>query len=196
MDDLEKLALAGLVHDLPALMPGAGITPPAGAQRLLALAQPGSPALETILHRAEQFAGAGNENRPLALDKALISIFSRVQLWQSAEPDLKYYRLAPLPRAEAPQELLFPGNEPEMTGLPGHVRELARELDWLATHVDLEDFERVYAHLLALLQRYTWCLPAHAQDVSFFDHARLASASAVCLFRWQEEGRTTELPIL
>jgi CRISPR-associated protein Csm1 len=59
-------------------------------------------------------------------------------------------------------------------------------MDDLAHSVDLNHFEHVYSHLLAVLQQYTWCLAAHAEDVALFDHLKLTSAIAACLYRYHE----------
>ena len=52
-------------------------------------------------------------------------------------------------------------------------------------------------HLLKLLQRYFWCVPASyyglEADVSFYDHNRMVAAVATCLLKQQTENDTVAL---
>ncbi len=190
MNDLEQLALAALVHDLPVLLAATSVS--TDAQRILDLASLDHPPLAAILEQAQDYAAPGSDDRAKLVSDALLSVFSHIQLDQGQKPPLSYYPLAPLPATYNSQEKLFPGTAKDPTGLAGHLQKLASELDWLGAAVDVERFERVYQHLLALLQRYTWCLPAHRQDVALCDHVKLTSAIAVCLYRYHQADLSAE----
>ena len=60
----ERLAIAALVHDLPALAHQAGMTPSAELQHLLDLAQLDDPSLSAILRQAEAYAAPVGVARP------------------------------------------------------------------------------------------------------------------------------------
>lgn len=187
MQDFERALLAGLVHDLRGLFERAGITPTEATERLLALGELEDPALAAILEQAHRYAaeGAGLEG-PLA-QVPLVSIFSRVHLWQPEEPRPSYHRLASLPDTASDQTAIFPTESGDLGGLQAHLEEFARALDDLAQGVDGNRFDCLYSHLLAVLQQYTWCLAGHAEDVALFDHLKLTSAIAACLYRYHEE---------
>ena len=178
MNDLERLALAALVHDLPGLLGKTGTSLLADDHPVLKLAHlEGGP--KAILDQAEAYAMSDHTERRLVTDEALVSIFSRIQLQPRPElADLQYHPVGALPSSEESQDRLFPVSAPDATGLATHLQALAAELDWLDSNVDLEQFSHAYHHLLALLGRWTWCLPAHSQDVALFDHAKLTSAIA------------------
>ncbi len=60
---------------------------------------------------------------------------------------------------------------------------------WDELAVLLEDkpgYEKLYTGLLALLMKYTWCLPANGQekisDIPLFDHLKTTSAITACLY--------------
>ncbi|MEW6141535.1 MAG: type III-A CRISPR-associated protein Cas10/Csm1 [Chloroflexota bacterium] len=63
--------------------------------------------------------------------------------------------------------------------------------------VKTDDFDCLFAHLLNLLYRYTWCIPSDTQedvpDVSLFDHLKTTAAIAACLYQYHEaSGGVTE----
>lgn len=149
--DLGHLALAALTHDLRRLMNEAGVELLASAQCVLDLADlRDRPELETLLEQAGTYATGGQAGQ-LAADQALLSIFSRVRLYQEQEPAPRYYGFGLLPSTEQDQGLLFPSSSRAAAGLKDHLQAWAAELDWLSPAVEAEQFELVYLHLLALL---------------------------------------------
>ncbi len=180
---LEHLALAGLLHDLPALFAQHGFVLPAELRASLdaVLGNSGSTAL---LRVAEAYAaGRGESTQPVAT-QPLRSIFSYVQIRDQSKESVprkeRSRTIAPLPAAHDSQDALFPADEASTDELQPHLKSFYEALVNLSSTGDTR-FEMVYPHLLALLQRYGWCLSAHSEDVSLFDHARLTSAIAVCL---------------
>lgn len=197
MDELQQLALAALVHDLPALMASTGSDVSSEAQQVLRLAQLSDPVLAAILEQAEAHAMSGGSRHKLVTDQPLVSIFSRVKLDHS--PQVAYHQLASLPADTAVPDQwqqLFPISTLglDRSEVTTYVQSLAKKLGWLGAFVAMEQFDCIYAHLLALLQQYGWCLPGHSQDVTLFDHARLTSAIAVCLYHYHhhQTGLTVE----
>lgn len=179
MNDVERVAVAGLVHDLPALFAATDTTVPADVQPLLDLASPATPALTEILRQSERYAMAGSGD--LITDEPLVSIFSRIRLWQTEDVEPRYHQIGALPASTESHQHLFPETSIDVTNVGKHVEEIVDQLEWLVSTVDVSRFDRIYPHLLALLQKYDWCLPAHSRDVSLFDHAKLTSAIAAAL---------------
>jgi CRISPR-associated protein Csm1 len=64
---------------------------------------------------------------------------------------------------------------------------LVDELAWLGANVNMAQSKIARHHLVTVLHHYTWCLPAHSQDIAFFDHAKLTSAIAACLYRYHQD---------
>lgn len=187
MQDFERVVLAGLVHGLEGLFERAEVTPTEATERLLALGELEDPALVVILEQAHHYAAGGTSlEQPLA-QVPLVSIFSRVHLWQSEQLGPRYYRLAPLPDTASDQTAIFPTELGDLGGLNAHMEEFARALDDLARSVDGNHFDHLYSHLLAVLHQYTWCLAGHAEDVALFDHLKLTSPITACLYRYHEE---------
>ena len=190
MKDVGRLALAGLVHDLPALFSKFGVTLSERPQQILALAQLSDPSLSAILSQAESVLTGTDQTQPLALGRPLISIFSRVSLHSPDALPPTYYTLAPLPPTDGKSEAfdpLFPVSSEPQLSYPSYLRAFVKELDRISFDVDKDSFACLYQHLLALLQQYAWCIPSHSNDVSLFDHLRLSSAIAVCLYIWGED---------
>jgi len=185
MNHLETCVVAGLLVDLAELFEAATIELSEQTRRVLALARPAEPALQTMLAQARAYAGGGGAGRSLRTDQPLISIFSRVEKDEPAPTC--YQTLAPLPPTTARSlEALFPVASPPQTNLEPHLRDLAADLAWLADEVGLDQFRLLYTHLLALLQRYTWCLPGSGQDISLFDQAKLTAAMAAVLVQYHQ----------
>ena len=178
MDDFQKVVLAALLHDLDKLPEIAEALAPLNWQ-----AARQDPVLSRILLQAEAYSSGSEPGAPLA-KPPLASIFSRVQL--DHRPLTYYRRIASLAKTEADQTHLFPTDLEVADDLEDYLRALAAELRELVEMVELEDFYRLYDHLLAVLQRYAWCLPAHVNDVSLFDHLKMVSAVAACLYRYHE----------
>jgi len=192
MQDFERVVLAGLVHGLEGLLERAEVAPAEATKRLLALGELEDHALTVILEHAHRYAAGGASLEQALAQVPLVSIFSHVYLWQPEEPASSYHRLAPLPATASDQTAIFPTESRDLGGLNAHVEEFARALDDLARSVDLNRFDQLYSHLLAVLQQYTWCLAGHAEDVALFDHLKLASAIAACLYRYHEEDLRAE----
>ena len=186
MQDFERVVLAGLAHDLRRLFEQVGITPTQAMERLLALGELENPALTAILEQAHRYAAGGASLGQALAQVPLVSIFSRVHLWQSEEPKPSYHRLAPLPDTASDQTAIFPTDSGDLEGLRAHLEEFAGALDDLAQSVDRDRFDHLYSHLLAVLQQYTWCLTGHTEDVALFDHLKLTSAITACLYRYHE----------
>lgn len=57
-------------------------------------------------------------------------------------------------------------------------------------------FRQYLAHINALLERYTWCIPANTReatpDVSLFDHAATTAAIAACLYEYHKTNNTLD----
>jgi CRISPR-associated protein Csm1 len=187
MTGLEQLVLAALVHDLPPLTEKTGASVSADAQRVLDLARLDQPILVAMLDQAQGYAMPGDSSRQLVTTQPLTSIFSRIQLERRQEPQPQYCWFTPLPSTNSPQNGLFPKPASNVSRLATHVQELATELSWLGSEVDLTQFACVYQHLMALLQKYGWCLPSHNADVALFDHAKLTSAIAACLYHYHQD---------
>jgi len=182
MDDFQKVVLAGLLHDLDRLPTIAEALAPLNWQ-----AARQDAVLSYILLQAEAYSSGGEPGAPLA-KPLLASIFGRVQL--DHQPPICYQRIAPLAETEADQSYLFP-TDSEMAGdLEVYLRAFATELRELVDAVEPENFAHLYTHLLAVLQGYAWCLPAHTNDVSLFDHLKMSSAIAACLHRYHEAGKS------
>jgi CRISPR-associated protein Csm1 len=186
MQDFERVALAGLVHSLEGLFERARVTPTEAVKRLLALGELEDPVLAAILEQAHRYAAGGASLEQALAQVPLLSIFSRVHLWHPEEMKPKYHRLAPLPETVSDQTAIFPTESGDLGGLNAHVKEFAEALDDLARSIDDNRFDHLYSHLLAILQQYTWCLAGHAEDVALFDHLKLTSAIAACLYRYHE----------
>lgn len=67
-----------------------------------------------------------------------------------------------------------------------HLAGLGAELIDVITKYGSADFHVLFTHLLAVLERYTWCLPSNSQeeipDISLYDHLRTTAAIAACLY--------------
>ena len=182
MDDFQKVVLAALLHDLDKLPEIAEALAPLNWQ-----AARQDPVLSRILLQAEAYSSGSEPGAPLA-KPPLASIFSRVQL--DHRPPICYRRVAPLAETEADQTHLFPTDSEMVGNFESYLRAFAIELQESVGMVELEDLDRLYGHLLAVLQRYAWCLPAHVNDVSLFDHLKMASAIAACLYRYHEADKS------
>lgn len=68
------------------------------------------------------------------------------------------------------------------------------------SRVDLTNFDCLLAHLLHIIYRYCWCIPANTQalipDVSLFDHLKTTAAIASCIYLYHKEtGNLTEVEL-
>jgi hypothetical protein len=173
-----RLALAALIHDLPALVQQAGSAPPE-LQRVLALAAVADAAEHTLVRQAAAYAMPRSGAEPV-LGRRLQPIFGLVGASAGTPPALTL-PFSSLPAADQSHDRLFPTAAPGQRSLAEHLAAMLKALGQIAAEVDLANFEHSYAHLLAWLQRYGRCLPAHGDELPLCDHARLTSAIAACL---------------
>lgn len=72
-----------------------------------------------------------------------------------------------------------------------HLRQFGVAFDQLAKDLHGKPFEVVFPHLVALLRRFTWCIPSNTQenlpDISLYDHLRSTCAIAACLYQYHRE---------
>ncbi len=190
-------ALAGLLHDVGKFAQRAGERGsdfatqfvPRPLQESLAAATPGRRAAQANVWLAN--AQTGRETQADAAAR-LTPALSRVDLKKSAPQELLYNRLAmlsldgdrfyPVSQAQAVQDR-YP---PLWAGF------IAEMQDWkarLGPQWETQSPYAFYVTLLALLRKYLWCVPAASpgetagawEEVSLYNHLRLASALAACL---------------
>ncbi len=116
----------------------------------------------------------------------LVSIFDRIN--RSAEKDKPvtiaehYLPMAPL-SLDAVGRYLASDKKPE-ANVRDQYEDLRQALE-SAVKQDFQDGETYLEHVLAEMQRLTWCVPSafyHSiADVSLYDHSRMTAALAVCL---------------
>lgn len=74
-----------------------------------------------------------------------------------------------------------------------HWQTLPSDLEALS-RVNWDDFRVAASHLLALVEKYLWCLPAPTNDpvadVALSDHVRVTAAVASCLYRYHAANGT------
>ena len=186
----ERVVLAALLHDFDR-MPSQ-VAEAVAPTKWQEVAEDAVGAL--ILNQAEACASAtGKSGTPLAAPP-LESIFSHVRL--DHEPSVCYRSVAALAATKADQSHLFPVQSPPDGDVSAHWELFAQDLQGIVGNIPLDDHERLYSHLLASIQRYLWCLPAHTDHVSLFDHLKIASATAAALYRYhQAQGSLNEQEI-
>lgn len=119
----------------------------------------------------------------------LASVFARLKL-QKPLPEINHYKLHQLnPANSFPKH--FSQLLPVKTG--EYVKSFGSEFDFIIKSVDSTRFDVLFSHLLSLLQRYTWCVPASTQednpDISLYDHLKTTASITACLYRYhQHEG--------
>jgi CRISPR-associated protein Csm1 len=150
-----------------------------------------SQALVRLLTRAEELAsrepaaGAGPRDWRTV---ALAPVFDRVRLLAEDGPALTHLEHADLKDlAEEPPIFPQPGRPAAAARAADHAHALRHALDRLLEWLNADDFPCACAHLLSLLHRFTACVPGPVQgdppDLSLYDHLRVASALAACLYR-------------
>ncbi|MFN0073825.1 MAG: type III-A CRISPR-associated protein Cas10/Csm1 [Chloroflexota bacterium] len=113
----------------------------------------------------------------------LAPVFSRVALVGPPRPSGQRYHLSPL---ALDRTRLFPSDDRPLEN--GALREAYEKL-WQAFTNEVQgltgtDTLANLESLLALLQKYAWCVPsASAGDVSLYDHSRIAAALAAAIVR-------------
>lgn len=141
---------------------------------------------------------------------SLDGVFHYVDLQRGDLPKKRRYAHIPL-SLEEPNSI-FP-TQTELPKTPEDARRIEEDIANLKTQFDravdalmqaLPDppdnsarqanTERFYGGLVTLLQRYVWCLPDDVKqkreedprDISLFDHSRLVSAAAACLYAYHD----------
>lgn len=115
----------------------------------------------------------------------LASIFSSIQVEGKKAEKLTYYNVAPLaPENVTPAEAVKVNRD----RLARMVAEFSSQCEEICQHG--LDFAALFSQLQAMLQRYTWCVPANTQeevpDISLYDHLRTSAAIAACMYRYHE----------
>lgn len=114
----------------------------------------------------------------------LVSVLSRIKL-NKGLPDPQKYRLAPLsPENAFPQKFeTYEGDE-----FNRHLTSFGKEFKDLIENLKHADFDTMLSHIMSLLLKYAWCIPANTQedipDISLFDHLKTTSAIASCLYQY------------
>jgi CRISPR/Cas system-associated protein Cas10 (large subunit of type III CRISPR-Cas system) len=181
MNDAERLTIAALLHDLAVLLSSADVRIPESAQRVLDLAQLHDDALNEVLQDACAYATPDYLEAVPLTQQPLRAIFSRIERHANAEPPQVFYPFHPLQATDSVQDYLFPLSGSDASRWKLHIEAFLAEIAWLGSAVDSTRFDHLYSHLLALLQRYGWCVPLYQSDISLYDQARLTSAVAACL---------------
>ncbi|MBI4759588.1 MAG: type III-A CRISPR-associated protein Cas10/Csm1 [Chloroflexota bacterium] len=134
----------------------------------------------------------GTDDRA-AQPRQLLSIFSVIDAdkvcWKN---DKTQWRFFPLEKLALREDVIFPGAAMPDDGVWGIYEKLwgdfKKEAEALKPVTALEAYLEA---MLALLQRYGWCMPSAyyraRPDVSLYDHSRMTAALAACLVDFSEE---------
>lgn len=121
----------------------------------------------------------------------LTCIFSRVQISNEnlvPKPSNYKYKLNMLnPLTAFPVD--FKDNQSHEVN--AHLRKFGDDFLMTMRESNLKDFSCLFTRLLALLEKYTWCIPSNTQedipDISLFDHLKTTSAIAACLYQYHQD---------
>jgi CRISPR-associated protein Csm1 len=131
------------------------------------------------------------DDRP-AQPRQLLSIFSVIEAdkvcWKN---DKSKWRFFPLKKLALCEDVIFPGAalpDEDVWGIYKSLwQDFGKEAD---AHKVIPDPETYLEAMLALLQRYGWCMPSAyyrtRPDVSLYDHSRMTAALAACLVDFPE----------
>lgn len=134
----------------------------------------------------------GEDNRA-AQPRQLLSIFSVLKAddvcWKE---DKSKWRFFPLKKLALDEGVIFPGAalpDDDVWGIYAKLWEdFKKEAEALKPITTLETYLEA---MLALLQRYGWCMPSAyyraRPDVSLYDHSRMTAALAACLVEFPQE---------
>lgn len=149
-----------------------------------------SPASETHLSELVELADklSAGERADLAKDSSngkppnqLVTIFDRLAFQPNKPRAENYLPLAPL---ALQKDVIFPSAAGTANERGNAYERLREELE-IAARENFADPQTYLEHILAAMQRLTWCVPAayyySVPDVSLYDHSRMTSALAVCL---------------
>lgn len=142
-----------------------------------------------MVSRADNYSSSERDEKHAASFKTtpLASIFSRLQLEQE-KPAQQSYRLA-----ELTPETAFPTAETGIVSGAVYHKHGKAFGDQFVKFINSRpaDFDQFFTGLLALLQKYTWCVPSSTwdalPDISLFDHLKTTATIAAALFRYHEQ---------
>lgn len=146
-----------------------------------------------VLSAGERADPPQGEDDRAAQPRQLLSIFSVIDAdgtcWKN---DKAKWQFLPLEKLALREEVIFPGGELPNDKVWGIYENLWREFGNEAkTHKSITDLETYLEAMLALLQRYGWCMPSAyyraRPDVSLYDHSRMTAALAACLVDFPED---------
>ena len=160
-----------------------------------ALSDPHLRALARLVSRADNLASSERAPRDETMPyqpfrtTGLAPVFDRVEMSWPLTPAPRHFRQRPLTdTSEEPPIFATEGREVEQADVTEHVRAFGERFDRLREQLNWDDFDCVYTHLLSLLQACAWCLPSDTQanppDISLYDHLRVTSAIAACLYQF------------
>jgi len=161
-----------------------------------------------LVEQADHLASSEREDRTTGRwdwqRTSLTPIFRRVALCYPPNDATSETHLLhkPLDADGDEEPPLFPqqGRYTGRQDVENHVRQFGREFDALARNLAWDDFNVVFSHLYGLMARFCHCIASDTQapipDISLYDHLRVTSAIAVCLYRYhRESGTLTETEI-
>ncbi len=144
--------------------------------------------LSFLVSRADNYSSSERGKKANAYQDfkrtPLVSVLSRIELNKEL-PEPQKYRLAPLsPENAFPQKF----KEYEADEFNKHLKSFGEEFNDLVKNLKNTGFDTMFSHIVSLLMRYAWCIPANTQedipDVSLFDHLKTTAAIAACLYQY------------
>lgn len=152
-----------------------------------------------IVALADHLAASERESRAIAADatrtERLQPVFSRVARESGRVAEATAYPLTPLRLDRA---AIYPGSNTRADATPEYAALWDAFIAEASTIADETRFDACVVTLLALLEKYTWCVPSAAYgstpDVSLFDHLRMTAAIAACL--WKDRPAEDEVDAL
>jgi CRISPR-associated protein Csm1 len=159
--------------------------------------------LDRLIQLADRLAAGERDVDRTRHPKQLQSIFCRVKLNdQTSSPAKRFYPLAALALKDT---VLFARDAEEKAVVADLYKALwdgiERRVEWRGFATEAEELQTTLTseaeklayleNMLALMQRYTWCIPSayyhSVPDVSLYDHSRMTAALAVCLIDCQPD---------
>lgn len=146
-----------------------------------------------VLSAGERADPPQGEDDRAAQPRQLLSIFSVIQAddvcWKD---DKTKWRFFPLEKLALQENVIFPGAALPDNQVWGIYESLWQDFGKEAKeHKAITDLETYLEAMLALLQRYGWCMPSAyyraRPDVSLYDHSRMTAALAACLVDFPED---------
>lgn len=136
-----------------------------------------------ILHIADWISAGKRDESTKEIAAPLLSLFSLVDIEKGSLPKSAFY---PPQSLRLDSNVIFPDDKmPEFAS--AYKSSWQSLIDDLALAQGIEDAESYATTLLYLLKKHTWAVPFSAsqenQDVSLFDHSRIACAIAACLMK-------------